>query len=159
ETPFRPEPLFAHAHVVAATDARGRRVHRVALTDAGATLRRELEIAARKAREEAIARTAENARRRLQQITAAASQLAETLDLAERVSRAASTAVVDLAHYCSVDLVDASGRVRRESFARADGKDEDLPFDPYAAHGSAAIVRSGRAEILVAPSMAELAGL
>ena len=78
-------------------------------------------------------------------MTAAGAELGQSLDSAPpTVERAAHVALPWLASYCAVDLLDEDGVVRRAAFARVDGAPDDLPLDPYAPRGSAAVIRAGR---------------
>jgi hypothetical protein len=159
EYPAEERPFAAHLESVSNLDVHGMRVCQIAILEAAPHQFSKTEAASRAAHEDWARREADAARRRFDQITAVGAQLSETLDLEATVAGAAKGAVPGIAWYCAVDLVDEGGRPSRAAFARADDQAEDLPIDPFAAHGSAAVIRSGRPESLNGPRVGELAGL
>jgi signal transduction histidine kinase/PAS domain-containing protein len=151
--------LVGHLESMAVVDFAGRRECRMAISDATARRQDELDHAERRHREQVLRDESAVLRRRADHVTAAGGQLAESLDLDTCIARAARIALPDLGSYCAIDLVDAHGHVRRAAFARQDGSEADLPLDPYAPHGSAAVVRSGSVELHARPTTGDLLGL
>ncbi len=156
----RSGPLFiAYLESAALVDEAGRRVIRTVMSDATERFReenafQEVLSAERARREEAAA-----VRQRIDKIAAASAELAESLDLDAATSRAAQIGALHVSWYCAVDLQRDDGAVVRAAFARRDGAPRDLPLDPYAPHGSAAVVREGRPQIFAELVHAQLFGL
>ena len=111
--------------------------------------RRRVEEAAREllAREQAARTAAEAAERR-------AAFLASSLDFETTLSTLAALAVPDLADWCSVDVLEVDGSIRRIAVAHVDPMKADLarkvrgyPSDPAGRHPRTRVLRTGRAEL------------
>ena len=82
--------------------------------------------------------------------------LASSLDYEATLKAAARLAVPELADWCAVDLLAEGGRVQRVAVEHPDAAKVDFalrlaeryPADPRSAHGLAAVLRSGRADMM-----------
>src|SRR5436309_898937 len=118
--------------------------------------RRRVEEAAREllAREQAARTAAEAAERRAAFLAEAERLLASSLDFETTLSTLAALAVPDLADWCSVDVLEVDGSIRRIAVAHADPMKADLarkvrgyPADPAGRHPRTRVLRTGRAEL------------
>jgi len=88
-------------------------------------------------------------------LAGAAEALASSLDYRETLARVAELAVPELADWCAVDLLSASGAVERVAVAHVDPEKVALarelgqryPPDPRAATGVPEVIRTGRSEL------------
>ena len=118
--------------------------------------RRRVEEAAREllAREQAARTAAEAAERRAAFLAEAERLLASSLDFETTLSTLAALAVPDLADWCSVDVLEVDGSIRRIAVAHVDPMKADLarkvrgyPSDPAGRHPRTRVLRTGRAEL------------
>jgi PAS domain S-box-containing protein len=95
-----------------------------------------------------------NEERRL--VAEASALLASSLDYQTTLSNVAALAVLGFADWCSIDMVDESGELKRLTVAHVDPAKvrwaEELanrfPVDPEAPYGVAHVIRTGKSELL-----------
>jgi PAS domain S-box-containing protein len=89
-------------------------------------------------------------------VAEASALLASSLDYEETLANVAKLAVPRFADWCTIDMVQADGSVRRLTVAHVDPEKarrahelaEEYPPDPNAAYGVASVIRSGKPELL-----------
>lgn len=116
-------------------------------------LRRSSGRAARRAEREGAARErADRARERAIFLTHANAVISGSLDYDETLERIAGIVVPRLADWCSIDLLEEDGSVRRVAVANADPAKDDLareaavyPPDPEGRHPRTRVLQTGRA--------------
>jgi PAS domain S-box-containing protein len=109
---------------------------------------------------------AEEARRRVSVLAEASSRLAASLDYRETVRTVAHLAVPALADWCFVEVKEDGGPIRLLACGHSDPEMVELayetlrryPIDRDAPHGTAAVLRTGRPEMMfeIPPGFAEL---
>jgi len=110
-------------------------------------------------REQSARAEAEAAQKRLAFLAGASHLLAASLDYETTLQSVAHLAVPTLADYCTVDMVESSGAVRRVALAHVDPDTEEWlrglshgqPIDPEGNHPVAIVLRTG--EPLLYPSL------
>jgi len=114
----------------------------------------ELERGELLAREQATRAAAEAAERRAAFLAEAGSVLARSLDYQTTLASAARLAVPFLADWCTVDMLEPDGELRRIAVAQADPPNAELarvvatcPPDPRGTHLRTKVVRAGRSEL------------
>jgi len=117
------------------------------------------------AREQAARAAAEAAERRAAFLAEGERLLASSLDFETTLSTLARLAVPELADWCSVDVLEADGSVRRITVAHADPAKAEIarqlevyPPDPAGRHPRTRVLRTGRAELIPEITEAGLAG-
>ncbi|MCC6174013.1 MAG: GAF domain-containing protein [Chloroflexi bacterium] len=117
--------------------------------------RRAEEERAQLIREQAARAEAEAAQARLAFLAEASSALAASLDYETTLNAVAHLAVPTLADFCTVDVVEADGRVQRVATAHADPSRESLvrqlgafPPDTLATEGIGKALRTGEPEVV-----------
>src|SRR5436305_1879685 len=118
-----------------------------------------------RAREQAARAAAEAAERRAAFLAEGERLLASSLDFETTLSTLARLAVPELADWCSVDVLEADGSVRRITVAHADPAKAEIarqlevyPPDPAGRHPRTRVLRTGRAELIPEITEAGLAG-
>ncbi|TMA58232.1 MAG: PAS domain S-box protein [Deltaproteobacteria bacterium] len=118
------------------------------------------------AREQAARAAAEAAERRAAFLAEGERLLASSLDLDTTLSTLARLAVPELADWCSVDVLETDGSVRRIAVAHADPSRAEIarqlqvyPPDPAGRHPRSRVLRTGRAELIPEITEAELAAV
>ena len=116
------------------------------------------------AREQAARAVAEAAERRAAFLAEGERLLASSLDFETTLSTLARLAVPELADWCSVDVLEADGSVRRIAVAHADAAKAEIarqlrvyPPDPAGRHPRTRVLRTGRAELIPEITQAGLA--
>jgi signal transduction histidine kinase/CheY-like chemotaxis protein len=97
----------------------------------------------------------EQAERALRFLAEASRLLAESIEYEERLAHVAQIAVPVIADWCSIDVLEESGQLRRVAVAAVDQAKEMLayeqgyPFDPEAPHGAPKVLRTRRPELCI----------
>jgi signal transduction histidine kinase len=107
-------------------------------------------------REQAARAVAESAQERLAFLAEVSTALARSLDYQDTLQNVARLAVPVLADWCSVNIVEDDGEVRRLAIAHADPSREAIaqhllnlfPLDPHGAGGLALALRTGQARVV-----------
>jgi PAS domain S-box-containing protein len=108
--------------------------------------------------QQAQRREAESARRRAAFLADATALLSQSLDYQQTLAAVARLAVPEIADWCAVDIVDASGVLQRLAVAHVDPAkveyarqlEERYPADPAAPGGVHEVIRTGRPAMMVA---------
>jgi PAS domain S-box-containing protein len=111
---------------------------------------------------------AETAERRAAFLSSASAVLASSLDYETTLRAVADLAVPFVADWCSVDVIEADGTVRRVALAHADPAKADIaraastyPPDPHGRHPRSTVLRTGRSVLIpevVESALAQVAG-
>jgi signal transduction histidine kinase len=115
-------------------------------------------------REQAARAVAESAQERLSFLAEVSAALATSLDYHDTLQQVARLAVPVLADWCSVNIVEEDGSVRRLAVAHVDPAKEALarqmvdlfPLDPHGTSGPAVALRSGQAKVIPTVSAAQI---
>jgi len=115
-------------------------------------------------REQAARAVAESAQERLSFLAEVSAALAQSLDYHDTLQQVAHLAVPVLADWCSVNIVETDGTVRRLAVAHVDPTKEHLveqlvdqfPLDPNGPSGPSVALRAGQARIVPEVDPAEM---
>ena len=135
--------VWGDAHISVVRDRGNRPIYLTAIVQ---------DITARKQAEVSLKRSEESARL----LAEMSGILGSSIDYEKTLTNVANLLVAHIADWCTVDLIDDEGQLRRVKIAHRDPAKEHFasalqkryPADPNAQHGAAMVVRTGKPEMM-----------